>query len=117
MQDLNDLYYYAQVVEHGGFAPAGRALGIAKSRLSRRIAELESRLGVRLLQRSTRRFSVTDVGQIYYQHCRAMLIEADHSAPAADVSPVPESRTPDQSRGMVAARPTRCRRHASSRTT
>lgn len=77
MQDLNDLYYYAQVVEHGGFAPAGRALGIAKSRLSRRIAELESRLGVRLLQRSTRRFSVTDVGQIYYQHCRAMLIEAE----------------------------------------
>ncbi|HEV7138639.1 MAG TPA: LysR family transcriptional regulator, partial [Steroidobacteraceae bacterium] len=52
MQDLNDLYYFAQVVEHQGFAPAGRALGVPKSKLSRRIAVLEQRLGVRLLQRS-----------------------------------------------------------------
>ena len=47
MSDLNDLYYYAQVVEHGGFAPAGRALNIPKSKLSRRIAVLEARLGPR----------------------------------------------------------------------
>src|SRR5882672_1234840 len=60
-QDLNDLFYFAQVVDHGGFAPAGRALGMPKSKLSRRIAQLEERLGVRLLQRSTRRFSVTEV--------------------------------------------------------
>jgi DNA-binding transcriptional LysR family regulator len=45
MQDLNDLYYFAKVVESGGFAAAGRLLGIPKSRLSRRIAELEERLG------------------------------------------------------------------------
>ena len=77
MQDLNDLYYYVQTVEHGGFAAAGRALGIAKSKLSRRVAMLEQRLGVRLLQRSTRHFTVTDVGQRYYEHCRAMLVEAD----------------------------------------
>ena len=60
MQDLNDLYYFAMVVEHGGFAAAERALGIPKSRLSRRISQLETDLGVRLLQRSTRRFAVTD---------------------------------------------------------
>ena len=41
MQDLNDLYYFVQVVDHGGFAPAGRALGMPKSKLSRRIALLE----------------------------------------------------------------------------
>ena len=76
MQDLNDLYYYAQAVEHGGFAPAGRALGIPKSKLSRRVADLEARLGVRLIQRSTRRFVVTEVGQTYYEHCKAMLVEA-----------------------------------------
>ncbi|SIT87024.1 LysR family transcriptional regulator [Pontibaca methylaminivorans] len=76
MQDLNDLYYFAQVVEHRGFAPAGRALGVPKSRLSRRIALLEERLGVRLIQRSTRRFSVTEIGQIYYTHCKAVLVEA-----------------------------------------
>lgn len=77
MQDLNDLYFYAQVVDHGGFAPAGRALGQPKSKLSRRIALLEDRLGVRLIQRSSRRFSVTEIGQVYYAHCKAMLVEAE----------------------------------------
>lgn len=76
-RDLNDLYYYVQVVDHGGFAPAGRALGMPKSRLSRRIALLEERLGTRLIQRSTRRFAVTESGQTYYAHCKAMLVEAD----------------------------------------
>ncbi|WP_315530474.1 LysR family transcriptional regulator [Delftia acidovorans] len=77
MKDLNDLYYYVQVVDHGGFAPAGRALGMPKSKLSRRIAQLEGRLGTRLIQRSTRRFAVTEIGQTYYGHCKAMLVEAD----------------------------------------
>lgn len=77
MYDLNDLYYFVEVVNHRGFSPAGRALGIPKSRLSRRIALLEERLGTRLIQRSTRRFTVTEAGQIYYTHCRAMLVEAE----------------------------------------
>ena len=77
MRDLNDLYYYVQAVEHGGFAPAGRALGMPKSKLSRRIALLEERLGVRLIQRSTRSFAVTEIGRTYYTHCKAMLVEAD----------------------------------------
>jgi DNA-binding transcriptional LysR family regulator len=76
MQDLNDLYYYSIVVEKGGFAAAGRALDIPKSRLSRRIAQLEDRLGVRLLQRSTRRFAVTDAGQRFYRHCQTVIAEA-----------------------------------------
>lgn len=75
--DFNDLYYFVQVVEYGGFAAAGRALNQPKSKLSRRIALLEERLGVRLLQRSTRRFSVTEIGQAYYQRCVAMLVEAE----------------------------------------
>ncbi|SJZ58119.1 LysR substrate-binding domain-containing protein [Novilysobacter spongiicola] len=79
MQDLNDLYYFAMVVEHSGFAAAERALGIPKSRLSRRISQLESDLGVRLLQRSTRRFAVTDVGNSVYRHAQTMLAEA-HAA-------------------------------------
>lgn len=77
MRDLNDLYYFVQVVDHGGFAPAGRALGIPKSKLSRRIALLEQRLGTRLIQRSTRRFTVTEAGRAYYERCKAMLVEAD----------------------------------------
>ena len=76
MQDLNDLYYFSIVVEKGGFAAAGRALDIPKSRLSRRIAQLEERLGVRLIQRSTRRFAVTDAGQRFYTHCQTVIAEA-----------------------------------------
>ncbi len=76
MQDLNDLYFFVQVVDHAGYAAAGRALGIPKSKLSRRVLALEERLGVRLLQRSTRKFAVTEIGQEYYRHCVAMLVEA-----------------------------------------
>ncbi|WP_434984573.1 LysR family transcriptional regulator [Vreelandella zhaodongensis] len=75
--NLNDLYYFVKVVDHGGFSPAGRSLGIAKSKLSRRVGELENQLNVRLLQRSTRHLTLTDIGQRYYQHCQAMLIEAE----------------------------------------
>ncbi len=84
--DLNDLFYFAMVVEHGGFSQAGRALAMPKSKLSRRIALLEERLGVRLIQRSTRRFSVTEVGQDYYRHCKAMLVEAEAAEEAIAMS-------------------------------
>lgn len=94
MDDLNDLYYFAQVVEHGGFAAAGRALNMPKSKLSRRIALLEERLGVRLLQRSPRHFSVTELGQEYQRHCQAMLVEAQAAREAIE-------RTRSQPQGLV----------------
>ncbi|MBV8250583.1 MAG: LysR family transcriptional regulator [Comamonas sp.] len=72
MVDLNDMLYFVEVVERGGFAAAGRSLGIPKSRLSRRVAELEAHLGVRLLQRTTRKLSLTQVGETYLRHCQAM---------------------------------------------
>lgn len=77
MRDLNDLYYFVQVVDFGGFSPAARALGLQKSKLSRRILALEERLGVRLLNRSSRRFSVTEIGRDFYERCVAMLVEAE----------------------------------------
>ena len=82
MQDLNDLVYFAEVVDRGGFAAAGRALGLPKSRLSRRVAELEARLGVRLLQRTTRKLSLTAVGEQYHRHCVAMREDAQAAADA-----------------------------------
>jgi DNA-binding transcriptional LysR family regulator len=82
MQDLNDLVYFAEVVDRGGFAAAGRALGLPKSRLSRRVAELEARLGVRLLQRTTRKLSMTAVGEQYHRHCVAMREDAQAAADA-----------------------------------
>ncbi|VVM70506.1 LysR family transcriptional regulator [Pseudomonas fluorescens] len=80
VEDLNTLYYFTQVVEHHGFAAAGRALDMPKSKLSRRIAELEERLGVRLLHRTSRHCSLTEIGQAYYQRCLAMRVEAESAA-------------------------------------
>ncbi len=77
--DLNDLAYFAEVVAHGGFAAAGRALRQPKSKLSRRISALEARLGLRLIERSSRRFRVTDTGLAFYERCRAMLSEAEQA--------------------------------------
>lgn len=77
MDDLNDLYFFVQVVDHGGFTPAGRALNMPKSKLSRRIAALETQYGIRLLQRTTRHFSVTETGQEFYRHCLAVLVQAE----------------------------------------
>ncbi|HDT6543796.1 TPA: LysR family transcriptional regulator [Kluyvera ascorbata] len=85
MQDLNDFAWFVRVVDHGGFAAAGRALDIPKSKLSRRIAQLEEQLGVRLIHRTTRQFKVTEVGQTFYQHCKAMLIEAEAAQEAIAV--------------------------------
>jgi DNA-binding transcriptional LysR family regulator len=84
MQPLDDFYYFAKVIEHGGYAKASRALGIPKSRLSRHVAALETRLGVRLVNRSTRRFVVTEVGQEVRRHATAMLAEADAAVEAVE---------------------------------
>ena len=77
--DLNDMFYFAKVVEHGGFAAAGRALRQPKSKLSRRVGQLEAGLGVRLIERSTRRFRVTDIGVAFYERCRAILDDVDQA--------------------------------------
>lgn len=74
--DLNDWRYFAAVHEAGGFSAAARALGLPKSRLSRRVAGLEARLGVRLLHRSTRRLVLTDIGRAVLAHAQALLREA-----------------------------------------
>ena len=84
LADLNDLRFFAAVVEHAGFSAAARALGVPKSRLSKRVALLEERLGVRLLQRTTRRFAITEVGERFLAHCRAMLEEAQAAQDVVD---------------------------------
>ena len=77
MLNLNDQQWFVRVVDHGGFAAAARALEVPKSTLSKRVALLEASLGVRLIQRSSRVFVVTDTGQAFYRHAAAMLIEAE----------------------------------------
>ena len=75
MQDLNDIAFFAAVVENKGFSAAARVLGQPKSSLSRHVSQLEERLGMRLLERSTRHFRLTDAGSSYYQKARAILDE------------------------------------------
>lgn len=79
MQDLNDMRYFAEVVEHGSFVGAARTLDLPTSRLSRRISRLEAELGVRLLNRTTRKLSLTLAGEQYLPHCIAVREEADQA--------------------------------------
>lgn len=79
MQDLNDIHYFVQVVELGSFTAASKTLGVAKSQLSFRVARLEASLGVRLIQRTTRRMHVTDVGHRYHEQCRLLLEAAEQA--------------------------------------
>ncbi|KSV78835.1 MULTISPECIES: LysR substrate-binding domain-containing protein [Ensifer] len=94
MQDLNDLKLFVDVVEQNGFAAAARKLNMPRSRLSRRIGLLEERLGVRLVQRSTRHFVITEIGREYYRHCVAMLVEAEAAQEMID-------RTRSEPQGVV----------------
>ncbi len=73
LSDLDDFYCFALVVEHGGFSAAERATDIPKSKLSRRVYNLEEHLGVRLIQRSSRHFAVTEIGMNIYRHAQVMM--------------------------------------------
>jgi DNA-binding transcriptional LysR family regulator len=91
--DLNDLYLFTLVVEQGSFTAAGRVANLTTSRVSRRIAGLEERLGVRLLHRSTRKLKLTPIGARYYEHCRAMVSEAEAAAEVVEqVQATPRGR-------------------------
>jgi DNA-binding transcriptional LysR family regulator len=79
MLDLNDFYYFVQVVDGGGFTSAGRALQVPKSTLSDRVQRLESELGVRLLNRTSRRFGMTAAGEEFYAHAVGMLERAEQA--------------------------------------
>src|SRR6201987_3767452 len=82
MLDLNDFFFCVQVVDRGGFTAAGRTLRVPKSTLSHRVQQLETRMGARLLNRTSRRFAMTDAGADFYRHAVAMLREAEQAETA-----------------------------------
>lgn len=86
MNDLNEVAVFAAVVRHRGFTPAAKALGMQKSTVSRMVARLEDRLGVRLLVRTSRQLSVTESGRAFHERCAEglRLLEAAEG----DVAPV-----------------------------
>ncbi|EUC11554.1 UNVERIFIED_ORG: LysR family transcriptional regulator [Burkholderia sp. CF145] len=77
MLDLKDVYYFVQVVDRGGFTSAGELLRLPKSTLSHRVKELETSLGVRLINRTSRQFAVTEVGEEFYEYAIALLRSAE----------------------------------------
>jgi DNA-binding transcriptional LysR family regulator len=80
--DLNDFFYFVQVVDRGGFTAAGRTLRIPKSTLSYHIQQLEAQLEVRLLNRTSRQFAMTDAGEEFYRHAVSMLLNAEQAESA-----------------------------------
>jgi DNA-binding transcriptional LysR family regulator len=76
-KDLNNLYFFARVVDFGSYTAAAEALGLQTSKLSRRVGALESELGVRLLNRTTRKLSLTEAGKTFHRHCVALIAEAE----------------------------------------
>jgi len=79
MQDLNDMATFARVVEAKSFSEAARRMQVSKSRVSKAIAKLERSLGARLLNRSTRGLSLTEVGTAFYEHCSRIVDEAEQA--------------------------------------
>src|SRR5207245_2281287 len=77
LHDLNDLLFFASVVKDSGFSAAARSLNLPKSSVSRHVGRLEDRLGVRLLERSTRNVRLTEIGSSYYARCKAILSELE----------------------------------------
>ncbi|MFD2165870.1 LysR substrate-binding domain-containing protein [Thalassotalea euphylliae] len=84
MIDLNDYYYFVHVVEKRGFTSAAKALNMPKSRLSRHVSKLEERLDIKLIQRTSRQFNVTETGQVFYRHARTLLDEMEAAEAAIE---------------------------------
>src|SRR5260370_36763613 len=94
VHDINDLLFFAVVVEHSGFSAAARSLNLPKSRVSRHVGRLEDRLGVRLLERSTRNVRLTEIGRSFYPRCKAVLSVLQHSERHLSLCrPPPEATT------------------------
>jgi DNA-binding transcriptional LysR family regulator len=77
MMDLNEIQYFRHVAELGSFSQASRQLGIPKSTLSRKVSDLEKRLGVSLLRRTTRQVQLTEVGQDYLKLCKEAFLKLE----------------------------------------
>ncbi len=75
-RDLNDMAVFAEIAAAGGFSAAAKKMRLPKSNISRRLARLEARLGVQLIERSTRSNRLTSIGECYVDYCRRMLEEA-----------------------------------------
>jgi DNA-binding transcriptional LysR family regulator len=84
MRNFTELFVFAHVVDHGGFTTAARRLRLPKSTVSKRVSDLEKRLGATLIARSSRSFQVTDLGREVHRHAKAMIVEAETAEATAE---------------------------------
>ena len=99
LPDLEGMSLLVKIIEHGSMSATGRALGMPKATVSRRLADLEARLGVQLLKRSTRSLSLTDAGRAYHERCMPIVAEAE----AAELEVLSKTRAPTGRIRMAAA--------------
>ncbi len=91
--DLNDIVVFTKVVETKSFTGAAEQLGLPKSTVSRKLAQLEERLGVRLVQRTTRKLALTDIGEAYYERCARIVADvASAEQLVTDMQSTPRGR-------------------------
>jgi len=81
-RDLNDTLVFVKVVELGSFIAAAKALRLPKTTVSRKVQDLETRLGAQLLHRTTRKLGLTEAGNVYYEHCQRIARELDEAESA-----------------------------------
>src|SRR5258705_1895056 len=77
--DLNEIAVFTRVVQAGSFTAAAKGLGMPKSTVSRKVAELEERLNARLIQRTTRKLSLTDAGRTYFDYGKRIVSEIENA--------------------------------------
>ncbi len=94
MNNLTGMMVFAQVVQSGSFSKAAEALGMSKSSVSKKVSFLEDRLGVRLLNRTTRKLSLTEVGHVFFERCERIMNEAQEAELAI-------TRLQDEPRGLL----------------
>ena len=91
--DLNDIVVFTKVVETKSFTGAADALGLPKSTVSRKLAQLEERLGVRLVQRTTRKLALTEIGEAYYERCARIVADVNSAEQlVTDMQATPRGR-------------------------
>lgn len=83
-RDLNDTLIFVKVVEHGSFVSAAKSLRLPKTTVSRKVQDLETRLGAQLLHRTTRKLGLTEAGTVYYEHCQRIARELDEAESAVN---------------------------------
>ena len=93
MDRLNSMRHFVEVVRESGFTPAAEKLGLSRAQLSKSVMQLEAHLGTRLLNRTTRRISLTETGKVYFERCLSILDDIDElEASTSEQNKIPKGR-------------------------